>query len=110
MTDRLPHLNPGLRSVGRLSPLERVLFFYRALLRRAAEGGLPRSPGLTPDEYAARIRPGIDPEAVPPVDALTDAYLTARYSRQDVGVEDAAHARTWWERARDALRRHRQVG
>ena len=110
LTDRLPHLNPGLRSVGRLSPRERVLFFYRALLRRAAEGGLPRSPGLTPDEYAARIRPGIDPEAVPPVDALTDAYLTARYSRQDVGVEDAAHARTWWERARDALRRHRQVG
>lgn len=110
LADRLPHPNPGLRSAGRLSPRERVLFFYRALLRRAAEGGLPRSPGQTPGEYAARIRPGIDPEAVPPIDALTDAYETARYSRQDVRVEDAAHARTWWERAREALRRRRQVG
>ena len=110
LADRLPHLSPGLRSAGRLSPRERVLFYYRALLRRAAEGGLPRSPGQTPGEYAARIRPGIDPEAVPPIDALTDAYETARYSRQDVGIDDAAHARTWWERARDALRRRRQVG
>ena len=109
-TDRLPHLSPGLRSAGRLSPRERVLFFYRALLRRAAEGGLPRSPGQTPAEFAARIRPGIEPEAVPPVEALTDAYLTARYSRREVGVDDAAQARTWWERARDALRKRRQVG
>ncbi len=101
---------PGFLSLNRLSPRERVLFFYRALLRRSAERGLTRGPGQTPEEFATRLRPVIDPEAGEPVDQLTRAYETARYSRREVAAGDALKARTWWERARDALRQRQRIG
>ena len=110
LSDRLPRPGLRLRSAGPLTPRERVVFFYRALLRRSAEGGLTRGPGQTPAEFAARLRTGIDPEAVPPVESLTDAFLSARYSAREIRPEDAVRARTWWERARDALRRSHRLG
>jgi hypothetical protein len=40
----------------RLSPLERTIFYYLALLRRGAEAGYPRRPGQTPYEYSHNLR------------------------------------------------------
>lgn len=100
----------GLRSAGPMTSRERVLFFYRALLRRSAESGLARGPGQTPAEFARRLEPALPPEGVEAVNALTEGYQTARYSRAPIGAADANRARSRWEKAREALRRRARMG
>ncbi len=90
-------------NVRRLSPRERVRFFYLALLRRAGESGLPRRPDETPYEYESDLAVAL-PEADPEVAALTDAYIEARYSQHAISAHLAGTVRKQWERLRRALR------
>jgi hypothetical protein len=86
------------------TPRERILAYYASLMARAARAGLGRRPGETPYEYRSTLSnrlPAHETDAA----GLTEAFVTARYSRELPEPEDARRARGWWERLRAALRR-----
>ena len=87
----------------RLTARQKVIFYYLALIRRAGERGLARSKSQTPTEFAARLdaaMPGVEGE----IDALTDAFVQARYSQVTVEKESARLVNTYWDRIKKALR------
>lgn len=87
----------------RLTPRDRVRFYYRALLRRGREAGLPRRPGETPLEYEQELAQAL-PEAGTPLSDLTDEFLEAQYSQHPIPPARAEAARQRWEAVRRALR------
>jgi len=93
----------NLRALRRMSPRERVQFFYLAMLRRGKERGLPRRPGQTPYEYARRIAPKV-PDVEPDVSALTQEFIEARYSLHEISSQQASRVQQYWNRIRKALR------
>jgi len=99
----------GLINLRRLDPRQRVYFFYLALIRRSGENGLPRGLSQTPSEFAARLDSAL-PEAEPEIDALTAAFIEARYTRQPVEPEKANLVKQYWERIRKALRGNKESG
>jgi hypothetical protein len=102
--DRLAASAPGLFRPGGRSPRERVLFYYRSLLRHAAEQGVPRGPAQTPYEYTASLDAHL-PQAEEEVDQLTDAFVEARYSRHEIDRGRVEIVRAAWRRVREALRK-----
>lgn len=93
--------------LGALSPRERVRYYYLSILHRAKERGIPRQRAQTPYEYALTLKPSV-PEAGQEIDALTQAFVEARYSRQTVEPEQESRIRAVWQRVRAALRELKQ--
>ncbi|PWH17188.1 MAG: hypothetical protein DDG60_02795 [Anaerolineae bacterium] len=91
-------------SLRKLTPRQTVFFYYHALLRRSSESGLARHPSQTPAEFAVRLDSAL-PEAEPDVEALTGAFIEARYAPQPVQPEQASRAREIWEHLRKLLRK-----
>ena len=87
----------------RLSPRQKVYFYYLAFIRRGGEQGIPRQPAQTPAEYARTLDKAL-PTAEEDIDQLTEAFIEARYSRHAVKHEDADRVKTIWERIRGVLR------
>jgi hypothetical protein len=100
---RWRYLNPR-----RLSPRQRILFFYLALVRRADEAGLPRHPWQTPNEYSHTLLSGL-PEEQSSIGAATDSFVEARYSRHPVTNDHVGKMQSYWDRLRKALRRIKLV-
>jgi hypothetical protein len=94
---------PGWISLRSLDPRRRVYFFYLAMIRRAGEQGLARRPSQTPAEYASHLEQAV-PAVKEDIDVLTQAFIEARYSRQDIEKTKASLAKATWERIRRALR------
>jgi hypothetical protein len=92
----------GYMSLRRLDPRQRVRFFYLALIRRGAESGLSRDAAQTPQEYAATLDRAL-PETAPEIDALTDEFIKARYTRADVDAQEASQVQSLWERIKKVL-------
>jgi hypothetical protein len=90
----------------RLSPREKVRFFYLSAARRAAQAGQPRRPGQTPSEYRASLESRF-PDLEPDLTGLTDAFIEARYDRRPVQAQDAEAVEPLWKRIKAALRRKR---
>jgi hypothetical protein len=88
----------------RLSPREQIQFYYRALLRRGSERGLPRQPAQTPLEYAHDLQQRV-PEVDEDVSALTDEFVEARYSQHAIEPERVNAVRRYWARIKAALKR-----
>lgn len=105
-----PDLAPAKKSrwrfirVNALSPRDQVRYFYFSALRHAARRGVRRGDHQTPLEYAVDLAARW-PEARPDSDALTGAFLTARYTRETIDEAEAGAARTLWKRLRSALKR-----
>jgi hypothetical protein len=95
-------------SLRRLSPREKVLFFYLALVRRGNESGLPRRTWQTPNEYARDLEASLV-ELEEDVEGLTGSFLEARYSQHEITNERAGFARRCWESLRKALHPKRSV-
>lgn len=93
----------GWINLRKLGPRQRVFFFYQAFVRRSGESGLPRSLSQTPLEFAARLDSAL-PEAEPDIEALTAAFIEARYTPRPVQPEQASRAKQVWEHLRKALR------
>ena len=85
-----------------LDPRQRIYFFYLAMIRRSAEQGLDRKPSQTPAEYAAALERAL-PTATEDIDAMTEAFIEARYSRRDVEPSRAESIKAAWARIRRAL-------
>jgi hypothetical protein len=90
-----------------LDPRRQVYFFYLAMVRRGGEQGMPRKPAQTPSEYAATLDRAL-PEAQEDIDAITRAFVEARYSRREIAAQDASEVRTIWGRIRRALQQLRK--
>lgn len=93
----------GWINLRKLGPRQRVFFFYQAFLRRSGESGLPRSLSQTPSEFASRLDSAL-PAAEPDIEALTGAFIEARYTPRPVEPEKANRVREVWEHLRKALR------
>jgi hypothetical protein len=91
-------------SLRKLSPRQKILFYYLALVRRGGETGIKRSLSQTPYEYAQSIKRSVT-EIEEPVEAITEAFVEARYSKHGVEVSQANLVRQAWDRIRQALHR-----
>ena len=90
-----------------LSPRQKVLFYYLALVRRAEASGVPRPPWMTPLDYSARLRQELAEQAAN-IQAMTEAFLQARYSRQPVPAGISRSIKGAWDGVRAALHRRRR--
>jgi hypothetical protein len=89
--------------LGALSPQERVQYYYLSIVRRAGKQGFPRQAHQTPHEYSSALKPHL-PQAQEDVEALTRAFLEARYSQHLIEPDQELSVRTRWERVKTALR------
>ena len=89
--------------VNALPPREQIRYFYLSTIRRAADEGLPRDKSETPSEYAGDLQAQW-PEASEEIEALTGAFLEARYSPRDFEPDEVNPVKKVWKRARRALR------
>lgn|GEM_PF-3563736 len=86
------------------TPRARIRRYYLTLLKRAAAYGVERTPQQTPEEYAAKLAPHV-PDQQADLNALTEAFIQARYSAHEPGDPDVPAVRSAWQKLRDALRR-----
>jgi len=101
----LPEAEPGWWQFWEArSARERVRRFYLALLQRAWQAGHPRRPDQTPSEYAAALKPHV-PGDESALDALTSAFVQARYSRRDFHPDEVGWLRQVWQKLQARLRR-----
>ncbi len=82
----------------------RVRQLYLALLEGADRAGHARAPGQTPYEYAAGLQPAVEGEEES-LQALTEAFVQARYARQEFPEEEVGVLRRILDRLRAAFRR-----
>lgn len=93
--------------VGALPPKERVRYFYLSIVRRAGEKGVERAKSETPGEYAGDLKhewPGAEGE----IEALTGAFLEARYSRREFDEEEVNPVKRAWKEVRATVRGRRR--
>jgi hypothetical protein len=95
---------PAAVRLGDLAPAARIRYFYLATLARAAERGLARKPHETPLEFGRDLT-GQWPDAEVDFQALTEAFLAARYDRRDIPAEKAQDVQSVWRRVMNSLRR-----
>ena len=72
------------------------------LLTRAHESGLERRPGQTPYEHTARLISAL-PDSQDALTRLTEAFVEARYSQQNIEAEQVNQARTLWQQIQTRL-------
>ncbi len=82
---------------------ERVRRFYLTFLQRAAQAGHPRRADQTPLEYSAALEPYLEPEGEN-WQALTRAFIAARYGRHEFEPAEVNLLHTIWQRLSRALR------
>jgi hypothetical protein len=93
---------PGWISFRSLDPRRQIYFFYLAMIRRGAEQGVRRKPSQTPSEYAVTLEKAL-PSAGEDIDSITEAFVEARYSRQEVDPGKANVVKATWARIRSAF-------
>ena len=94
--------------LGGLPPREQVRYFYLSTLRRAADQGIVRRPAQTPREFVQDLEQTW-PEAELDVEALTAAFVTARYDAAEISPDEAQEVKSVWERIKRALRGKRKT-
>jgi hypothetical protein len=102
--DRMNQAARRFLSLRRLSPRQKIIFYYLAMIRRGSERGLPRKPHQTPNEYAQILEqqlPVVDDE----VNSITGYFNEARYSRHTITNQHAGQVQKFWQRIRNALRK-----
>jgi hypothetical protein len=92
----------------RLSPRQKVIFYYLAMVKRAREAGLPRQDDQTPYEYARILNTRLE-EGKEDVGEMTESFIEARYSRHDIPAKAASRAASIWETLRQVLRNMRKA-
>jgi len=98
------HPSVRLARMGDLLPRERVRYLYLRALALAAERGLERPPHETPLEFARDLEPHLS-GAEDDVQALTDAFVDARYAPREIMPGEAESAQNAWQRLAAALRK-----
>ncbi|MCK5313582.1 MAG: DUF4129 domain-containing protein [Anaerolineales bacterium] len=94
----------------RMTPRQKVLFFYLAMIRRAEERGIPRNPSQTPYEYSQKLGLGVsdlatESDVQEDISVLTDQFVEALYSRHEVSATQANLVKRSWDRIRRVLKK-----
>lgn len=89
-------------NLARMSPREKIIYFYLNLVRLGGERGIDRRPAQTPYAYERQLRSAV-PEIDPDLHGLTDTFLEARYSEHPLADEQSEKAATLWERIKAVL-------
>ncbi|MCA9986696.1 MAG: DUF4129 domain-containing protein [Anaerolineales bacterium] len=89
-----------------LPPREQVRYFYLSIVRRAEAQGVERRAAETPLEFVNDLRQEW-PEAEDEIKALTDAFLEARYSADDISAGEAGLIKRTWQQVRSGIRKRR---
>lgn len=97
---------PRWRPPRGMGPRELVRYYYLSTVRRGSDVGVPRRRHQTPEEYSRRLRERV-PEADEDLEALTVAFVEARYSDHPLDQAYARGVRPHWESVKRALRRLR---
>jgi hypothetical protein len=92
------------RRLSSMSPRERVQYYYLSIVHRGEQAGHARRPSQTPREYSASLRQH-RPDTEPDLTELTDAFVEARYSRQETTETTAERVRRYWLRIKQTLKR-----
>lgn len=93
--------------VNALSPREQIRYFYLSIVRRASDKGVIRHQSETPLEYIDTLKQNW-PEEQTELDQLTQAFLHARYSPQNVEKSQAATIKNTWKRVKATIRKSRE--
>lgn len=93
--------------VNALSPREQIRYFYLSTLRRAKDKGIERQESETPLEFVEDLKRSW-PDTEADADALTDAFLKARYSPDPIEPDDASSIKVAWKNVRSNLRKSSQ--
>ena len=91
-----------------LSPRDQIRYFYLSTVKRAADKGVPREQAETPLEFAQDLKESW-PDAEEDVDALTEAFLEARYGRSPIEAEDVSPVKKRWQQVKSSLRRRSET-
>lgn len=89
--------------VNALPPREQIRYFYLSTVRRAAGQGVLRRQSETPLEFAEDLKENW-PDAEDDIEALTGAFLRARYSPQPIEKETINPIKRRWKQLRANLR------
>ena len=95
-------------SLRRMTPRDRVRYFYLSVLHRAQKQGFGRAPALTPLEYEDLLKDQLDAAEVS-VHDLTAAFVEARYSEHSVDQQEANLAQRAWRQVKRAFTAHRRA-
>jgi hypothetical protein len=95
---------PRFLRLSALTPREQIRYYYLALVRRASENGIDRRVSETPLEYIQDLKEAW-PEADVDFEAMTDAFLEARYSPQPIEKPKANAIKQRWNSLRTSLRK-----
>jgi hypothetical protein len=76
---------------------------YRRLLWESGQSGLPRRPGETVEEYAARMG-RLVPDSAAPLDGLNPSYSEVRYGEHRLDDDRVRSANRLWATVRGVLR------
>jgi hypothetical protein len=115
----LAWLREHLRRIqlGRLSPTQRVRYYYLRMLSEAGERGVPRRASETPFRYAPRLEAEMiqsraeeengsqSQEEIDSVERLTAEFVEIHYGNHQVTPEEVPLIQQIWQRIHDALRR-----
>ena len=93
--------------MGRLTPQERIRYYYISTLHRATRQGVERPDSATPLEYRERLIQAL-PESGSEIEELTQAFVEARYSVHDMPDEQAQGVARVWRALRRALNQRRR--
>jgi hypothetical protein len=104
LDEQTPLAAPRRSRLRSMNPAELVRAFYRTMLERADQRGLPRRNAQTPYEYAQNLGEQL-PDAADDVAELTDAYVRATYAPRPTTRDEAARARRPFARLRRRLRK-----
>lgn len=89
--------------LGRMSPSERIRYFYLTTLDQAQEQGVGRKPGETPLRFAPRLEERISEASDKPFSQLTDEFVEIQYAGRTVDDDSASYAQHLWQRIQQAL-------
>jgi hypothetical protein len=86
-----------------LPPRQKVIFYYLTLVRRSSQRGLPRKLNQTPLQFEETLRASL-PEVENEIDALTDSFVEARYSKHEIDGEKVNLLQEFWKKVMTTLR------
>lgn len=89
--------------LGRMSPTERIRYFYLASLDQAQEQGVGRLPGETPLRYAPRLEDRLEESGEKPFSQLTEEFVEIQYAGRTFDDETASYAQRLWQQVQRAL-------
>ena len=93
--------------LGRLPPDEQVRYFYVSTLERAAQQGIRRRPGETPQRFEARLSNRIDSEDETAIADLTAGFERVEFAQKTTTELTLPLLKRAWTQIRGALARLR---